>query len=164
MHRLKLLFGMWDIARSGIKPVSPALAGGFFTIVPPGKPKSVLYGDLCCFIQSGKLRNKRYKLWKSEVTQSLSLVRLFATPWTVATRLLRPWDFPGKITGVGSCSLLQGIFPTQGSNPGLPHCTQMVCLLSHQEYINLLFITTMIYIWTRNSRGTIIWLGWITTQ
>ena len=30
-------------------------------------------------------------------------------------------DFPGKNTGVGSCSLLQGVFPTQGLNPGLPH-------------------------------------------
>ena len=36
-------------------------------------------------------------------------------------RLLCPWNSPGKNTGVGSCSLLQGIFPTQGSNPGLPH-------------------------------------------
>ena len=33
--------------------------------------------------------------------------------------LLCPTDFPGKNTGVGSHSLLQGIFPTQGSNPGL---------------------------------------------
>ena len=33
--------------------------------------------------------------------------------------LLYPWDSPGKNTGVGSYSLLQGIFPTQGSNPGL---------------------------------------------
>ena len=32
------------------------------------------------------------------------------------------WDFPGKNTGVGCHALLQGIFPTQGSNPGLPHC------------------------------------------
>ena len=37
------------------------------------------------------------------------------------TRLLCPWDFPGKNTGVGSHSLLQGIFPTQESNLGLPH-------------------------------------------
>ena len=37
-------------------------------------------------------------------------------------RLLCPWDSPGKKTGVGCCALLQGIFPTQGSNPGLPHC------------------------------------------
>ena len=33
-----------------------------------------------------------------------------------------PWNSPGQNTGVGSLSLLQGIFPTQGSNPGLPHC------------------------------------------
>jgi len=33
-----------------------------------------------------------------------------------------PWTSPGQNTGVGSLSLLQGIFPTQGSNPGLPHC------------------------------------------
>ena len=33
-----------------------------------------------------------------------------------------PWNFPGKNTGVVCHFLLQGIFPTQGSNPGLPHC------------------------------------------
>ena len=38
------------------------------------------------------------------------------------TRLLHPWDFPGKSTGVGCHFLLQGIFPTQGLNPGLPLC------------------------------------------
>ena len=54
--------------------------------------------------------------------KSLSRVRLFATPWTVAcTRLLYPWDFLGKRTGVGYHFLLQGIFLTQGLNPGLPH-------------------------------------------
>ena len=36
-------------------------------------------------------------------------------------RLLCPWDFPGKNSGVGCHFLLPGIFPTQGSNPGLPH-------------------------------------------
>ena len=35
-----------------------------------------------------------------------------------------PWDFPGKNTGVGCHFLLQGIFPTQGSNPGLLHLLQ----------------------------------------
>ena len=33
--------------------------------------------------------------------------------------LYSPWNSLGQNTGVGSCSLLQGIFPTQGSNPGL---------------------------------------------
>ena len=41
------------------------------------------------------------------------------------TRLLCPWDFPGKNTGVGCHFLLQGIFPTQGSNLHLPHCRQL---------------------------------------
>ena len=40
------------------------------------------------------------------------------------TRLLSPWNSPGKNTGVGCHFLLQGIFPTQGSNPGLLHCRQ----------------------------------------
>ena len=48
------------------------------------------------------------------------------------TRLLCPWDSLGKNTGVGSLSLLQGIFPTQGSSPGLPHCRQILYHLSHQ--------------------------------
>ena len=49
----------------------------------------------------------------------LSHAQLFATPWTVTTRLLCPWEFPGKNTGVHCHFLLQGIFPTQGSNPQL---------------------------------------------
>ena len=39
---------------------------------------------------------------------------------------------PGQSTGVGSLCLLQGIFPTQGSNPGLPHCRQSLYQLSHK--------------------------------
>ena len=41
-------------------------------------------------------------------------------------------DFPGKNTGVGSHAFLQGIFPSQGSNPGLPHCRHFLYCLSHQ--------------------------------
>ena len=36
--------------------------------------------------------------------------------------LYSPWTSPGQNTEVGTLSLLQGILPTQGSNPGLPHC------------------------------------------
>ena len=49
------------------------------------------------------------------------------------TRLLHPWDSPGKNTGVGYHFLLQGIFPTQGSNPGLLHYRQTLYPLSHQD-------------------------------
>ena len=47
-------------------------------------------------------------------------------------RLLCPWDFQGKNTGVGIHSLLQGIFPAQGSNLGLLHWQADSLLLSHQ--------------------------------
>ena len=43
-----------------------------------------------------------------------------------------PWDFPGENTGVGCHFPLQGIFPAQGSNPGLPHCRQTLYRLSRQ--------------------------------
>jgi len=46
--------------------------------------------------------------------------------------LYSPWNSPGQNTGEGSLSLLQGIFPTQGSNPGLPHCRQILHQLSHK--------------------------------
>ena len=47
-----------------------------------------------------------------------------------------PWNSPGQNTGVGSLSLLQGIFPTQGSNPGLPHCRRILYQLSHNAGTN----------------------------
>ena len=47
--------------------------------------------------------------------------------------LYSPRNSPGQNTGVDSCSLLQGIFPTQGSNPGLPHCRRILYQLSNRE-------------------------------
>ena len=65
---------------------------------------------------------------ESEVTQSY----LTLCHPVDCSLLLRPWDFPGKRTGVGCHFLLQGIFPTRGSNLGLLHCRQMLYHLSHQ--------------------------------
>ena len=64
----------------------------------------------------------------------LSHVGLFATPGTVA----QPGssvhgDFPSKNTGVGCYFLLQGIFPTQGSIPGLPHCRRCFTIWATRE-------------------------------
>ena len=42
------------------------------------------------------------------------------------------WNSPGQNSGVGSLSLLQGIFPTQGSKPGLPHCGWILYQLNHK--------------------------------
>ena len=46
--------------------------------------------------------------------------------------LYSPWNSPGQDTGVGSLFLLKGIFPTQGLNPGLPHCRMILYQLSHK--------------------------------
>ena len=46
--------------------------------------------------------------------------------------LYSPWNSPDQNTGVDSLSLLQGIFPTHGSNPGLLHCSQILYQLSHK--------------------------------
>ena len=64
-------------------------------------------------------RNRTWGLWHCEKWKwkSFSRVWLFAAPWTI---------------GVGNLSLLQGIFPTQGSNPGLPYCRRILYKLSHK--------------------------------
>ena len=67
------------------------------------------------------------KLWMSE-WNLLSHVQLFVAPW-----IIQSMEFSlGQNTGVGSLSFLQGIFPTQGSNPGLLHCRHILYQLSHK--------------------------------
>ena len=61
-----------------------------------------------------------------------SHARLFAVLWTIAHQAPLSMDSPGKNTGVGCHSLLQGIFPTQGLNPGLLHCQRILYHLSYQ--------------------------------
>ena len=63
---------------------------------------------------------------------SCPLVSDSATPWTVARQAPLSMDSPGKHTGIGSHSLLQGIFLTQGLNLGLLHCRQVLYHLSHR--------------------------------
>ena len=60
------------------------------------------------------MMTKHIRIWKWK-WKLLCCAQLFATPWT---------DSPGQNIRVGSLSLLQGIFPTQGANSGLPHCRQ----------------------------------------
>ena len=64
----------------------------------------------------------------------LSCVWLFATHG-----LYSPWNSQSQNTGVGSLSLLQGIFPTQGSNPGLLHRRHILYQLSDQGSPNIIF-------------------------
>ena len=71
------------------------------------------------------------------------------TPWTRVHG-----NFPGQNSGVASLSLLQGIFPTQGLNPGLLHCRRILYQLSHKhlEYIGGGLVTksclTIVTPWT----------------
>ena len=52
-----------------------------------------------------------------------------------------PWKSPGKNSGVGSHFLLQRIFPTKGSNPGLLYCRQVLYHLNYQEAIEITSLT-----------------------
>ena len=79
--------------------------------------------------------NEGVKVKESEVAQSCPTLCDpidCSLPQTAAYRILRSWDFPGKSTRVGGHFLRQGIFPTQESNPGLPHCRNTLYPLSHQ--------------------------------
>ena len=78
----------------------------------------------------------------------VSCVRLFATPWTIHS---------GQNAGVSSCSLLQGIFPAQGSNPGLPHCRRILYQLSHKGSPEIL--EWVAYSFSRGSSRTRDWTG-----
>ena len=60
----------------------------------------------------------------------VKIAQLCPTLWDP---IYSPWNSPDQNTGVGSLSLLQRIFPTQGSNPGLLHCRQILYQLSHRE-------------------------------
>ena len=87
-------------------PESPAFAGGFFTTAPPGKRCVQLTSE----------------------SESRSVMCDPLRPHG----LYSPWNSPGQNTGVDGCFLLQGIFPTQGLNPRLPHCRQILYHLSYQ--------------------------------
>ena len=68
-----------------------------------------------------------------------------------------PWNSPGQNTRVGSLFLLQGIFPTQGLNPGLPHCRRFPYQRNFQESPRILEWVAYLFssgsFWPRNRTG-----------
>ena len=90
--------------------------------------KTCVYLLIFCFdnLSIGVSGVLKWKWSRSVVSDSLRPHGLYLT------RLLSPWNFPGKNTGVGCHFLLQRIFLTQRSNLGLPHCRQMLYRLSHR--------------------------------
>ena len=65
--------------------------------------------------------------------KSLSRVQLIAIPWTAAYHVPPSMGFSRQEYWSGCDFLLQEIFPSQGLNPDLPHCRQMLYCLSHQQ-------------------------------
>ena len=114
-----MLCGTWDLLGQRIEHVSPALAGGFFTTEPSGKPLTSL------FIKS-------ISLFISLVNVAQSCLTLCNHMDCSLTGSSVPWDSPGNNTEVGSHSLLQRIFLTQELNQGLLHCRQILYYLSYQ--------------------------------
>ena len=98
---------------------SASTARGALKSTLPGKPLGAVLAPSCHHLES----------------ESVSCSVVFNPLWLHVlepARLLCPWNSSGKNTGVGCHFLLQGIFLTQGSNPGLLHCRQILYYLSHQ--------------------------------
>ena len=107
--------------------------------------KSVWKVDMTCHLRSDGLISSSVKV--------TLVVSDSTTPWSIYS----PWNSPGQDTGVGSLSLLQGIFPTQGSNPGLLHCRQILYQLSHQGSPGIL--EGVVYPFSRGSSWPRNWTG-----
>ena len=111
-----------------------------------------------------KILVKRVKWSESHLIMSDSLQLL---------ALYGPWNSPGQNTGVGSRSLLQGIFPTQGSNPGLLHCRWILYQLNHKGSPRILEWVAYPFSrgtsWPRNQNGVSciagrFFTGWATRE
>ena len=103
------------------------------------KKLRLLYGPTLTSIHDYKINHSFNYLdlcWQSDV--SLFNMLSESEGCSVVSNCLPPyglyssWNSLGQNTGVGSLSLLQGIFPTPGSNPSLPHCRQILYHLSHK--------------------------------
>ena len=89
------------------------------------------------------------------VVQSLSCVRLLRPCGLQPARLLCPQYSPGKNTGEGCYFLLQGIFPTQESNPGLLHCRQILYQLSYDTQDQIIYNQKHFQFFLSNLGGTL---------
>ena len=65
-------------------------------------------------------------------------------------------DFTGTNTGLGCHALLQGIFPTQGPNPGLPHCRRFLYRPSHQGSPNIYIVSSYLLARVTHRKGSVL--------
>ena len=122
-----------DLLNPGIEPrslVSPALAGRLAVIT--NRPLMCVVAHLQQRFISFNHQKKIFLAAGGGVSEWVSESRSVVSDSLWLHGLHSPWNSPGQNTRVGSLSLLQGIFPTQGSNPGPLHCGQFLYQLSHQ--------------------------------
>ena len=116
-----------DLPNPGIEPKSPTLQADSLPTELSGSPRNNA-------IWSNTDGTRDYHTKQSQVRQrktNITCVLNAQSSPTLCDPIDRsPWNSPGQNTGVGSISLLQGIFPTQGSNPSLPHYGQILYQLS----------------------------------
>ena len=91
---------------------------------------NILFLNVGCFSNLFCIKKNWWRWWYITTTIQFSSVQFSCS---VVSNSLRHHRLEGKNTGEGSHSLLQGIFPTQGSNPDLLHCRQILYHLSHRE-------------------------------
>ena len=90
---------------------------------------------------------------KESESESLSVMSDFLRPHG----LYSPWNFPGQNPELDNLSLLQGIFPTQGSNPDLLHCRQILYQLRHEGSPGI--VEWVVYPFSRGSSWPRNWTG-----
>ena len=129
-----------DLPDPGIKPESlgsPELAGRFYTNNATVKPTVLMWNIFPFRSFLYKCVNAKIKKW---VVQSLPLLISLINSFMISSSesqsvisnslqphgLYSPWNSPGQNTGASCHVLLQGIFPTQGLNPGPPHCRSIL--------------------------------------
>ena len=125
-----------DLPDLGIEPGFPTLWANSLSSEPPSKPEKyshTSYTMAAFTLASGHLGLEikilyHCTLYNESESENCSVLSDCLPP----RGLYSPWNSPGQKTGVSSLSLLQGVFPTQGSNRGLPRCRRILYHLSHQ--------------------------------
>ena len=129
---------MLSASTSGLQP--DAISIHLWTSVK-NWPYKHLATKFACLMDSWDSSCSCYHRKKVKVLVAQScLILCDPMDWQEPARLFCPWNTPGKNTGVGSHSFLQGIFPTQRSNPGLPPCRQILYHLRDEQNIRIIFL------------------------
>ena len=123
---------LYDVINPHSYSSRPPLWGNCGKLIPP--EFKFWY---CLFKQNLRyLRHRGIFFYSSQHSESESCSVMSDSLWPHG--LYSSWNSSGQNTGVGSHSLLQGIFPIQGSNPGLPRCRRILYQLIHKGSLRIL--------------------------